>query len=60
MPTWVGPAWDLGPGGLTGSGSAHMVRTVLPTDVETPAAPSPFDCECILYCGFGRLLKMET
>jgi len=28
-------------------------------DVEMSAEPMPFDCECIVYSGFGLLITKE-
>jgi hypothetical protein len=41
--------------------SSGMVLTM--TGIRIPKAkhpePRPFDCECIVYSGFGRLITME-
>ncbi len=36
-----------------------MIRIVLQTDAERLAEPMPFDCECIVYSGFGWLITKE-
>ena len=36
-----------------------MVRMLWHIDASMSAEPMPFDCERIVYSGFGRLITME-